>query len=202
MFVYVGTTTNAVSQWSDFHTIPKSTRKMGKRTIEVGSKVYNVAEEQPLKGLKNGTRVQLVSVAINSLGEAVSDDEVRVVVNKANEGEEYPQYYCGYKNGDVPVIIPVGAIGRAFDNEEYQPNELTSKLGEAFGYTELAQKGAILTASVRRGYYTFSGDSKPSVVRSIAFTANEDCGTPINVVDAEKVNEFIALIKSARDYRP
>lgn len=175
---------------------------MGKKTIKVGTKSYNLAEEKPLKGLKNGSVITLVAVAIDSKGEAFSDAELRALVNRTNEeGDEYPQYYCGYKNGVIPVIVPIGAIGRVFDGEEVTPNELTARLGEGFGYTELVKNGATLIANVRRGAYTFSGQSEPSMVRSISFSLKEN-GAPIAVTEEKKVEEFIALIKSARDYNP
>lgn len=160
-----------------------------------------LAEETPLKGLKNGSTIQLVGVAISENGESEDNAVLRGCVSIQRESGLFPQYLLALKNGVVPCIVPISAIARAFDGEEYTPNDLSAMLSEAYGYNALIESGAQLVATIRRGAYTFSHEDAPTTgVRSISLAIKQAKGTQISVTDSERVAEFIALIKSAREY--
>ena len=164
------------------------------------SKEVQLAEEQPLRGLKNGSKIQLVAVAIDELGESADNSAVRACVCRKTENGNYPQYLLALKNGNTPAIVPVSALGRQFDEEEYKVNDLTAQLSEASGYNALVESGTTLKVTIRRGAYTYANQNTPTTgVRSISLE-QVATGKPIAISDTDTIQQFIDLIKSARDY--
>ena len=164
------------------------------------SKEVQLAEEQPLRGLKNGSKIQLVAVAIDELGENADTSAVRAMVCRSTDNGNYPQYLLALKNGVTPAIVPISALGRQFDEEEYRVNDLTAQLSEASGYNALVESGATLKVTIRRGAYTYANQNTPTTgVRSISLE-QVATGSSIAISDKETIRQFVDLIKSARDY--
>lgn len=161
-----------------------------------------LADDVLARGILNGTTLRIVEVAIDELGESVATDNIlRTVVRKESESGDnrYNQYILGVKNGDIPVIISVGSIGRQLDNrEQIMPNETTARLAEG---AINAFSGKLLKVRKTSGMYTYKEGTPAVRSYSLSFEAVEGAEVkPLQITDSEKVGEFIERIQSAREY--
>jgi hypothetical protein len=161
-----------------------------------------LAEDQIMRGIINGTKLQIVEVAIDELGENIATDNIlRTVVRKESESGDnrYNQYILALKNDITPVIISVGSIARQLDGRESEiPNEITARLAEGF-INEFS--GHTLKVRKTSGFYTYK-EGQPAVRSySLSFDLVEGAEVkPLQITDSEKVGEFIERIQSAREF--